>query len=713
MADGSIRIAVGIDTSKASKQLDSLKQKIARTEADLESREAGKSALEEKLGRAKQEAENTKGHIADLKQSILDMEAALRGDAGATEYGFEEFTQLPDDIARAKEELTAAENLLKEQEKTVISIGNEHDKIEEKLEKERQKLDEMKDSAGGLEREIAQTETTALPSVGTAIDRAKAKLLRFVKAAVGIASLTALFRVLKNAIVGAVTEFAKHDPETQKRINELKTALTGLKMSWGAAFAPILNAVAPLLQKLIGWLSSAANAVSQFMAVLSGQSTYKRAITNQSNLAKGIGDVGVAAAEANKQLMAFDELNILQNNTSSGGGSGSESVPIDVEEEKISPWANWLADHLQLIKELAIAVGAALLTWNVAEFISQLFGLNLTMSQLLGLAVAVGGAVLYAEGFVDALNNGVNWDNTIAMISGCALAALGLGLAFGTTWAAVALLAGAGGMLVVGIKDWIEKGELSTETFWLLEAAILAVGVAMALLLSPWSLLVAAFAGGALAIYKNWDLIKQWFDEKVKPWFTVEKWKELGQNAMTAIRDGLNSISLPKFHFSWETTGYTASFFGKEFTVNIPFPHLDWYAKGGVVDGLTPLIAGEAGKEAIVPLERNTEWITLVANGLMERFTQKNFANQLAEAFTSTPLPAMAGGYVVPPNAAYGGAGTEWNRSISDKLDALTSQISALASQPIQVNSKMYLDRREIGRSVSEYQRDEQRARGR
>ena len=39
-------------------------------------------------------------------------------------------------------------------------------------------------------------------------------------------------------------------------------------------------------------------------------------------------------------------------------------------------------------------------------------------------------------------------------------------------------------------------------------------------------------------------------------------------------------------------------------------------AKGGIVDGATPLIAGEAGREAIVPLERNTGWMDTIANKL-------------------------------------------------------------------------------------------------
>ena len=37
-------------------------------------------------------------------------------------------------------------------------------------------------------------------------------------------------------------------------------------------------------------------------------------------------------------------------------------------------------------------------------------------------------------------------------------------------------------------------------------------------------------------------------------------------------------------------------------------------ARGGIVDGATPLIAGEDGKEAIVPLEHNTEWMDVIGS---------------------------------------------------------------------------------------------------
>ena len=60
---------------------------------------------------------------------------------------------------------------------------------------------------------------------------------------------------------------------------------------------------------------------------------------------------------------------------------------------------------------------------------------------------------------------------------------------------------------------------------------------------------------------------------------------------------------------------------------SVPHISVNWYAKGGVFD--TPTLfgyagglggLGEAGAEAVVPLERNTEWLDKIA----ERLSQKS-----------------------------------------------------------------------------------------
>ena len=53
---------------------------------------------------------------------------------------------------------------------------------------------------------------------------------------------------------------------------------------------------------------------------------------------------------------------------------------------------------------------------------------------------------------------------------------------------------------------------------------------------------------------------------------------------------------------------------GQRWGFNLPsIPEL---AKGGVISQPTQAIIGEAGKEAVMPLENNMEWLDLLANKL-------------------------------------------------------------------------------------------------
>ena len=51
--------------------------------------------------------------------------------------------------------------------------------------------------------------------------------------------------------------------------------------------------------------------------------------------------------------------------------------------------------------------------------------------------------------------------------------------------------------------------------------------------------------------------------------------------------------------------------------INIPSVNIPKLARGGILDQPTIAMVGEAGKEAVVPLENNTEWVAKVASLLL------------------------------------------------------------------------------------------------
>ena len=53
-------------------------------------------------------------------------------------------------------------------------------------------------------------------------------------------------------------------------------------------------------------------------------------------------------------------------------------------------------------------------------------------------------------------------------------------------------------------------------------------------------------------------------------------------------------------------------------------PNIPYLAKGGIIDEPTLAMVGEAGKEAVVPLENNTEWMKTVAKGISAELGDTN-----------------------------------------------------------------------------------------
>lgn len=64
---------------------------------------------------------------------------------------------------------------------------------------------------------------------------------------------------------------------------------------------------------------------------------------------------------------------------------------------------------------------------------------------------------------------------------------------------------------------------------------------------------------------------------------------------------------------------------GKDFGFNIPqIPKINYLARGGIINQPTLSMVGEAGKEAVVPLENNTGGLDMIANKIAERLSTNN-----------------------------------------------------------------------------------------
>ena len=188
-------------------------------------------------------------------------------------------------------------------------------------------------------------------------------------------------------------------------------------------------------------------------------------------------------------------------------------------------------------------------------------------------------------------------------------------------------------------------------------------------------------------VHGLWDGLKSWwhgltlgrFDFRL-PHLTVT-WQELGANSILARYLGITAI---------------------------PHMGVEWYARGGIVDGATLIGAGEQGKEAIIPLERHTEWIHLVAVQLKE---------ELAKLAPASPqlirmIPAAASALV--PYAATAAPATNYEPpDLSGLATTIAQAIAEIGNRPQpEQQIRVYLDGRQLSDAVTRYQRRDNRANG-
>jgi phage-related protein len=177
------------------------------------------------------------------------------------------------------------------------------------------------------------------------------------------------FNAMVSGIKDGFKNLVQYSDEYNRSISSLQSANAQLKNSFAAAFAPIIQMIIPYLVQLIGYVTSAINAVAQFIAILSGKTTWTRATAVQKNYAASLNKTGKAAKKAAGALAAFDDLDVLskkdtEDASGAGGGGGIgpssmfEEVPIDSKfkdwfdkiREKLKP----LLDYLKKLGRIAI-----------------------------------------------------------------------------------------------------------------------------------------------------------------------------------------------------------------------------------------------------------------------------------------------------------------------------------------------------------------------
>lgn len=450
---------------------------------------------------------------------------------------------------------------------------------------------------------------------------------------------------------------------------ELQAQVNGLKAGLGQALAPAIGLVVNLFSRLMPYVLGVANAIGSLFGMLFGNA-FGKAATGAKQLAAGTGSAAKAQKELNNQLLGFDQLNRLEGQDDSnsggggGGGGGSAVAPI---EAKTPAWMERLKTSFTDL-------------FNSDEFKAANIGGKIGMSLQTGLDWLGSEAKAFNwRGVGTKLRE--NWDSfwssgvveSFAKTVGNVLGGIGdfvIGL-LGPTWDEMGQAWKNHGILGITGYVWgmLQAAQAKfVSGLWTKLISPLFQGLADYFKEHGHQSVAGFFQGLADFSSKIGEFMKKYFVDPIVTWtknllgihspstvfadiagycvegFTqrfealknriTDKFDSIRSSVTKVVQDVKNAfnfnwhlpqLKLPHIQVGWQEAGSVLSkFLGIS---HIPNLSVQWFAKGGIMDGAQIFGAsggkllggGEAGREAVLPLDRNTGWMEDIADRVVRK----------------------------------------------------------------------------------------------
>ena len=178
-----------------------------------------------------------------------------------------------------------------------------------------------------------------------------------------------------------------NSPANMMRV--LKSQVEQLARTFGAIFIPALTAILPPIIAFVKVLQTAIGAIAKLFGAQIKWADFKNEATAATGGASaGLNNVANSAAKAAKNtrdlIGGFDELNVAQDNRSSGSGvgdagkGGSALGGIDLSgydmfgqlaESKVTEWVDRIKNAAKAVLPLIAGIGAAFLAWKVPNLV--------------------------------------------------------------------------------------------------------------------------------------------------------------------------------------------------------------------------------------------------------------------------------------------------------------------------------------------------------
>lgn len=349
----------------------------------------------------------------------------------------------------------------------------------------------------------------------------------------------------------------------------------------GQLFIPILSKVMPIvngvtiaIKRLLVNLASLMGVKIDFESF--GQSGYKDTSDGLEDISDGYQDVADSAKKATLSLMGFDEINKLQDDTSSsksssGGGGSTIDLTDDIAKaaaEYEAAWNKAFANMENSAVAWADRIEKAIKKgdwYGIGTYAGKQINKGINAFPWKKTGQAITNAICKTLDFIDGFISSVDWEelgkDIVKFIEGIDLGKIGVkifDLTIDLAQAAIKLLWGAyqevynkwgiaGVIASILVPGGIVTVKFATEFASNIEDSKYIKKAKEAMeninrgIQETW---------GKFTDWWNNTAIVNWWNDSVSPWFTKEKWNNLGDNFKSSLQDKWSDFSS-----WWSTTG--------------------------------------------------------------------------------------------------------------------------------------------------------------
>lgn len=297
--------------------------------------------------------------LEKVEDGLLQKSFALEDSGKAYMQGIdtEKYAKLSNELSQLNNQQRINLASYQEAEAKLKDEGDSADKTATQVRKVSNETKKATKNTDNYSKSLNKT-TKSMGNFGSSVGKLLKKLLLL---GLGISTIYTLLNKMRSAIVDGLNEMAlmnEGNNQMNRSLSMITSSFDAFKNSIAAAVAPLVNLLAPALSRVLDIMTNVTNQVASFIALLTGASTYMKALKVQKDYAASLDKTAKKTKKAEQAakgyLSPLDEINKYQSKEEKEEDKEDEGkgpalfaeVPVDT---KLLDWLNKLKNMLQPI----------------------------------------------------------------------------------------------------------------------------------------------------------------------------------------------------------------------------------------------------------------------------------------------------------------------------------------------------------------------------